>query len=147
MLRKKKFRPPKVTTVIGQNTQIVGDVTFTGGLHVDGRVIGNIVSEPDAIAALTLSEQGYIEGDIRVSNVILNGEVQGDVIASERVELAEKAKITGNVSYNMLEMEMGATVNGKMLHSDEPTRRLAYDNEEQAMPVENPPLDENVGNT
>ena len=147
MLKRKKFRPPKVTTVIGQNTQIVGDVTFTGGLHVDGRVIGNIISEPDAIAALTLSEQGYIEGDIRVSNVILNGEVQGDVIASERVELAEKAKITGNVSYKMLEMEMGATVNGKMLHSDEPTRRLAYDNEDDVVPAETVSLDDGVGNT
>lgn len=147
MVRRKKFRPPKVTTVIGQNTQITGDITFSGGLHVDGRVVGNIMSEPDLPAALTLSEQGVIEGDIRVSNIILNGEVNGDVYGDERVELAEKAKIFGDVSYKMLEMEMGATVNGKMLHTDEPPKRLIHDSEPMDSSHDDVVIDTNITNT
>ena len=52
--------------------------------------------------------------------IVLNGAVNGDVHSSEHVELAAKARITGNVHYNLLEMSIGAEVNGKLLHSHEP---------------------------
>ncbi|MCG8429024.1 MAG: polymer-forming cytoskeletal protein [Chromatiales bacterium] len=132
MGRFKKFRQPKIVTVIGAGTSIKGDVTFSGGLHVDGAIDGNVVAEPDRVSALTLSEQGLIEGDVRVPNIILNGTVVGDVFASSRVELAQNAKVTGTVYYKLLEMAMGAEVNGQLVHSEEvEPRRLAFSAEEQ----------------
>ncbi len=124
-----KSKAPKIATVIGAGTEVVGDIFFSGGLHVDGRVKGNVQAEPDSTAALTLSEQGVIDGDISVPNVVVNGEVIGDVHGGHRVELAPKAKVTGTVYYNLLEMAMGAAVNGQLIHTDEPQRRLAYDND------------------
>lgn len=128
MARFKKFRAPKVATVVGTGTDITGDVTFSGGLHVDGSIHGNIMAEQDGRSALTLSEQGTIEGDITVPNIMLNGTVIGDVYASERVELAPKARVTGTVYYNLLEMNMGAEVNGQLIHSEDGGQRmLGYD--------------------
>ena len=71
---------------------------------------------------LTVSEKGVIEGDVRVPNLVLNGAVQGDVYVSDRVELASHAKVTGNVYYNLIEMAMGAEVNGNLVHRAEPQR-------------------------
>lgn len=127
MARFKRFKAPKIATVIGQGTSITGNVSFSGGLHVDGRILGDVVAEPDGSSALTLSEKGAIEGDVRVPNVILNGTVEGDVYASERVELAPNAKVTGTVYYKLLEMAMGAEVNGQLVHSEEvEPRQLGY---------------------
>ena len=128
MARFKKFKAPKIATVIGSGTTINGDVNFTGGLHVDGLICGNVQVDEAGSSALTLSEQGKVEGDIRVPNVILNGTVVGDVYASERVELAPKARVTGTVYYNLLEMSMGAEVNGQLIHSkDSQPQMLGYD--------------------
>ena len=63
-----------------------------------------------------VSEDGRIEGDVRVPNLVLNGAVEGDVYASQRVELASHAKVTGNLYYNLIEMAMGAEVNGNLVH-------------------------------
>ena len=119
MSRIKRFKPPKVATVIGQGTLITGDVAFSGGLHLDGKVKGNVSGDNDSRATLTISEQGEVEGDVRVENLILNGMVSGDVYASERVELAANARVTGTVYYRLLEMAMGAEVNGKLVHREE----------------------------
>jgi cytoskeletal protein CcmA (bactofilin family) len=91
-----------------------------------------VQAEPDSASALTLSEKGIIDGDIHVPNVIINGEVNGDVYGGQRVELAPKARVTGTVYYNLLEMAMGASVNGQLIHSKEPQRRIGYDGGEKA---------------
>jgi cytoskeletal protein CcmA (bactofilin family) len=127
-----KSKAAKIATVIGDGTEVAGNIMFTGGLHVDGRIRGNVQAEPDSTSALTLSEKGVIEGDIHVPNVIINGEVNGDVYGGHRVELAPKAKVTGTVYYNLLEMAMGAAVNGQLIHADEPQRRIGYDGGDKA---------------
>ena len=119
MARGKRFRAPKVTTVIGQGTEITGDVVFGDGLHLDGIVRGNVTGDTESASTLTISELGSVEGDVRVQNLILNGAVVGDVYASERVELAANARVTGTVYYRLLEMAMGAEVNGQLVHSEE----------------------------
>jgi cytoskeletal protein CcmA (bactofilin family) len=126
---KKKFRAPRISTVIGSGTELKGDIGFVGGLHVDGLIKGDVISDPqDESATLTLSERGIIEGNVRVGNVMLNGTVVGDVFATNRVELAPKARITGTLTYAMLEMSMGAEVNGKLIHTDEQEpRKLEFD--------------------
>lgn len=111
----KKRRTAKIDSLIGQNTEIKGDVIFTGGLHVDGKIVGNVFAE-DPGSLLTLSDQGVIEGEVRVPSIVLNGEVKGDVYAGERIELAACGRVSGNVYYNLIEMAIGAAVNGKLVH-------------------------------
>lgn len=112
----KKSGYSRIDTVVGAQTRLEGDLSFSGGLHVDGVIKGNIVAEPGSNAVLTVSEQGRIEGDVRVPNLVLNGAVEGDVHVSERVELASHAKVVGNVYYALIEMAMGAEVNGSLVH-------------------------------
>jgi len=115
---KNKVVSAKVDTIVGQKTRIDGDLYFSGGLLVDGAVKGSVFAEEGSASVLTVSEHGSIEGDVQVPNVILNGSVTGDVRSAERVELAAKARVTGDVYYNLIEMAMGAEVNGSLLHSD-----------------------------
>ncbi|MDX2458348.1 MAG: polymer-forming cytoskeletal protein [Gammaproteobacteria bacterium] len=117
--KKSKRSSTKVDTIIGQQTRIEGDVHFSGGLHIDGRVKGGVIAEADSTSVLTVSEHGSIEGDVRVPTVILNGRVNGDVRSDERIELAAKARVDGDVYYNLLEMAMGAAVNGSLVHNAE----------------------------
>jgi len=112
-----------IDTIIGQHTCLKGDIHFSGGLHIDGKVEGNITAEPGADAVLTVSEQGSIEGDVQVPNLVLNGSIVGDVHVSERVELASHARVTGNLYYSLIEMSMGAEVNGNLVHQAE-TRQV-----------------------
>ena len=119
MARVKRFKTPKVATVIGQGTAITGDVTFSGGLHLDGAIRGKVIGEAETRATLTVSELGAVEGDVRVENLILNGTVVGDVHVGERVELANNARVTGTVYYRLLEMAMGAQVNGQLVRVDD----------------------------
>jgi cytoskeletal protein CcmA (bactofilin family) len=112
----KKSASARIDTIIGQHTHLQGDVRFTGGLHVDGKITGNVVAEAGTDAVLTVSELGRIEGEVRVPNLVLNGAVVGDVHAGQHVELAPQAKVTGNVFYRLIEMAMGAEVNGNLVH-------------------------------
>jgi cytoskeletal protein CcmA (bactofilin family) len=131
----KKTVAGKIDTLIGQQTEISGDVRFTGGLHVDGAIKGNVIASGEAV--LMLSEHGRIEGDVRVPNVVLNGAVTGDVYAAERVELASRARVNGNVYYNLIEMAMGAEVNGNLVHKGAPAAQPVAESRskpEEALP-------------
>lgn len=126
--RKGKSAGAKVDTIIGQQTQISGDLHFSGGLHIDGQVKGNVIADEGSASVLTVSEHGRIDGDVRVPNVFLNGSVNGDVRCEERIELAAKARVNGDVYYNLIEMVMGAEVNGSLLHqTDDFTPRTGVD--------------------
>ena len=114
--RKKNTRQnTQIDSLIGSGTEVRGDIHFKDGLHIDGVVKGCVVAEGED-SMLTMSEDGRIEGEVRVHNLVLNGEVIGDVHASEHIELAPEARVTGNVYYNLIEMAMGAEVNGKLVH-------------------------------
>ncbi|MCK5896691.1 MAG: polymer-forming cytoskeletal protein, partial [Cocleimonas sp.] len=84
---------------------------------VDGSVEGNLYSE-DPNSTLILGESGYIIGDAHAANIYANGRIDGNVIASKKVELHPKARINGDLYYNLLEMAVGAGVNGKLLHQE-----------------------------
>jgi len=114
-----KNKSTRLDTLIGQHTHIKGDISFSGGLRIDGSVAGNIHATGDTKSVLTLSEHGSLEGEIKVPNLIINGTIKGHVYASQHVELAAKAKIHGNVYYNLLEMAMGSQVNGQLIYMPE----------------------------
>lgn len=103
-------------TLISSKTEIVGDVKFTGGLHIDGLIKGNLLAEAGSGAVVRISDKGRVEGQITAPNVIINGRVTGDVHAGEYIELAKKAQVSGDVYYQAMEMVLGAEVNGKLHH-------------------------------
>ena len=119
MLGRKKRRDKGVETMVGPNTEISGDLRFEGWCHVDGTVNGNITANPDTDSHLSISEDANVDGGVTVPNVQLNGIVRGDVYASERVELGATARVIGNVYYNLIEMAIGAEINGKLVHKPE----------------------------
>ncbi len=116
---KKPKQTAHIDSLIGQNTEIHGDVIFSGGLHVDGTIKGSVIAEKGDDSVLTLSERGVIEGEVKVPNVVVNGSIIGDLHAAGHVELAALARVHGNVYYTLIEMAMGAEVNGKLLHEAE----------------------------
>lgn len=112
--RKKKIT---IDSTIAQGTEIKGNIVFSGGLYIEGLLEGNITANDDSESVLVLDKQGTIKGEIRVPNIILNGIVTGDVHAVEHVELAPQARIRGDVYYNLIEMAIGAEVNGSLVHT------------------------------
>ena len=109
----------RIDCLIGAGTVIKGDLTFDGGLRVDGRVHCSVVSAEGKAGALVLSEAARIEGEIRVSHVVINGAVVGPVHATDYVELQSKANVTGDVYYRTLEIQLGAVVQGRLVYQDE----------------------------
>ena len=137
MFRKTTEKPrQEVSTLLGKETRITGDVEFTGGLHVDGTVVGNVFAAADAgdDASLSVSEGGVVEGSVEAPEVVLNGTVKGDVKASRRVELGPTAKVIGNVVYQLIEMAIGAEVNGKLVHAGSAGASAAPADQSEAAP-------------
>ena len=121
-----KIKSAKIETLIGNSIEINGDVKFSGGLHLDGTIVGSVSAEDNESSVLVVSERGCIEGDVSVSFAVINGTVKGNVYASEKLELSGKARIVGDVHYNLLEMASGAEVNGKMLHDKREKKLLEH---------------------
>jgi len=120
MFRQNQKRGPlKIETLVGRNTTLKGDIHFSGGLHIDGTIKGSVIADDNSSSILSLSEHGRIEGEVHVPVITLNGSVNGDVHASKSIELAQQASVNGNVYYNLIEMAMGAEVNGKLVHKSE----------------------------
>lgn len=106
----------KIDSLIGAGTRIEGNITFSGGLRVDGEIKGNVSSEKGVASTLVISEQARIEGQIDVAHVVINGTVVGPVSASDSLELQSSARVTGDVEYHQLEMQQGAVVQGRLIH-------------------------------
>jgi cytoskeletal protein CcmA (bactofilin family) len=106
----------QIDSLIGVGTHIDGNINFSGGLRVDGRVTGNIVALGDKPSTLVLSDQAIIEGKIVVTHAVINGTVVGAIHASEYVELQPKAKVSGDVHYKAMEIQLGASVDGMLHH-------------------------------
>jgi cytoskeletal protein CcmA (bactofilin family) len=120
MFKSKPSKNANVGTLIGPKTRINGDVEFTGGLHLDGYINGNVKGDSNQSTFLSVSQQGSIEGSVIAPNVILNGIVKGDIDASDRIELGANARVMGNVHYTVIETAVGAQINGKLIHRADP---------------------------
>jgi len=113
-----------VETLIGPRVVIHGDISFSGGLYIEGKVIGKVSADDGQPAVLTVAEQGCIEGEVRVPVAVVCGSLNGDVFASERIELAPKARVRGNIHYTVVEMAAGAMITGRLIHADTPLAQL-----------------------
>ena len=120
MFGRDKSKPNNsIECLIGAGTTIEGNITFAGGLRVDGRVRGDVIAADGKPGTLVLSEHAQIEGEIRVSHVVINGTVVGPVHAAEYVELQAKANVTGDVYYKTLEIQLGAVVQGRLVYQND----------------------------
>ena len=117
---KKRNAPPqkRIDSLIGTGTIVTGDVQFAGGLRIDGHVKGNVIASNDEPGTLVISEQARVDGEIRVSHVVINGTVNGPVAATDYLELQGKSRVVGDVSYRTLEMHVGAIVQGRLNHAE-----------------------------
>ena len=117
--RKKHSTPQKrIDSLIGAGTVVDGNVTFAGGLRVDGKVHGDVIAASGEPSTLVISEHAVVEGEIRVSHIVINGKVDGPVFADGYLELQPKARVVGDVSYKTLEMHVGAVLRGRLDHAD-----------------------------
>ena len=117
MFRKQPSKPQnRIDSLIGVGTRIEGNLNFSGGLRVDGEVIGNVTAVAEQPSTLVVSEQARIDGEIRVSHLVVNGEINGPVFASEFLELQSHSRVKGDVHYSTLEMHLGAIVDGHLVH-------------------------------
>lgn len=117
MLFHKSGKPQnRIDSLIGAGTTISGDVSFVGGLRIDGEIKGNVHAAGDQPGTLVLSEHARVEGEISVSHLVVNGTVLGPVRATEFLELQPRARVTGDVEYNNIEMHLGAVVQGRLVH-------------------------------
>jgi cytoskeletal protein CcmA (bactofilin family) len=105
----------RIDILIGKTARIQGDIDFSGGLHLDGRVSGSVRAQPGSGSALSVSGEGCIEGSVDVPNVMLNGMVKGDIRAEERVVLGAHAVVQGDVHYGVIETALGAQIQGRLV--------------------------------
>lgn len=122
----KKINKPqgRIDSLIGAGTSLDGDVTFTGGLRVDGEIRGNVRGAEGQPATLVISEHARIEGEISVSHLVINGTVIGAVHSSDFLELQTRARVTGDVEYSTIEMHLGAVVQGRLVHQGAPAKAV-----------------------
>lgn len=113
-----------VQTLIGGHVVIQGNLLFSGGLYIEGKVFGNIVAEEGADSLITLAQSGFIEGNISAPKVVISGRVTGDIHSRERIELTETAYIQGNIHYRQIEIPAGATISGQLIHLQSPDQNL-----------------------
>ena len=125
MFGKKKNKPQgRIDSLIGTGTSLVGDVSFTGGLRVDGEIKGNVRGVDGQPATLVISEHARVEGEISVSHLVVNGTVIGSVHSSDFLELQTRARVTGDVEYSTIEIHLGAIVQGRLVHQGVPAKAV-----------------------
>lgn len=106
----------RIDSLIGAGTSIEGNISFTGGLRIDGEVKGNVRAVEGQPGTLVVSEHARIDGEVSVSHLVVNGTVNGPIRSSEFLELQPRARVTGDVEYNTIEMHLGAVVQGRLVH-------------------------------
>lgn len=135
MMGRKETRPltsvQGSTTLIARDAVITGDISFSGNLDVEGRVVGSITSAEGKESMLRVMEGGTVEGSIHVPTAMVNGAVRGDIHCADRLELAEKAEVDGDVYYNLIEMAVGCKVNGGLRHASARVDDLATQREKR----------------
>ena len=118
MFKKNNKPQTQIDSLIGANTAIGGDLNFSGGLRIDGQVNGNVIATEGKPSTLVLSEHAQVTGEVNVTHLVVNGTINGSVTASEYLELQSKAKVSGDVHYKTIEIQLGAIVEGRLLHSN-----------------------------
>ncbi|MED5618787.1 bactofilin family protein [Ideonella sp. BN130291] len=125
MFGKSKKQPfiqvTKLSSLVAEGVEITGDVVFASGMRVDGRIKGNVIGrqhEGQSPVLLVLSDKGCIEGSVRCGDAVINGTVHGDLDVEHFLELQSNARVTGTIRYLQLQMDVGASVEGKLVRRE-----------------------------
>lgn len=119
MFSQKHSKPQtQIDSLIGAGTTIEGNLHFSGGLRIDGQVNGNVIAAQGKPSTLVLSEHARVVGEVNVTHLVINGSIDGPVYASDYMELQGKAKVNGDVHYNTMEIQLGAIVEGRLVHNN-----------------------------
>ena len=94
---------------VGNNTHLTGDASFKGMMRVDGHLSGRITSGD---GTLIVSTNGRVDANVEVAIAQIYGTVNGDIIATKRIEMGRTAKVTGNIQTPTLAIEQGAIFEG-----------------------------------
>lgn len=126
-----KKKPPAIKSLIGEGMQLRGELHFADGLRIDGEVYGDVLAA-EGPSILVISENARVHGKVKAAHVIINGEVRGPVISDEMLELQPRARVTGDVRYEVLEMHPGAMIDGELRPlkaAEKPALKLAASND------------------
>ncbi|MFW6264770.1 MAG: bactofilin family protein [Bacillota bacterium] len=99
----------KVETILGNGTAIEGDINTKGSLRIEGRVKGVIKAEGD----LYIGESGVLHTQIEARNVIVAGTVNGNIIATEKIEILPSGRLNGDIQTKTIKIEEGASFAGE----------------------------------
>lgn len=111
----------KLSSLIAEDVEITGDLSFASGIRIDGRLKGNLIAravEGQTRALLVLSDKGHIEGSVRCGDAVINGSVIGDLDVEHFLELQSNASVSGTIRYQHLQMDVGATVRGQLVKAE-----------------------------
>lgn len=114
MLGMGKKKQPPIRSLIGEGMTVNGHVLFSDGLRIDGQVNGDVIAQDGAQSIVVVSEKARVHGKVTAAHVIINGEVRGPVNCVDLLELQPKARVFGDVRYEILEMHPGAQVEGEL---------------------------------
>jgi len=102
-------------TVIDASTTIDGRLNLKESARIDGRVIGDVNLESGSKATVAIAATGVVRGDITAHRVLVAGQVQGNIQATERVELLSSAQVSGDITYGSISIAHGARVVGLLV--------------------------------
>ncbi|NPA17308.1 bactofilin family protein [Persephonella sp.] len=95
------------TTIISEGSTIKGELKFSGSVHIDGEVEGNIFCEK----IVTVGKKGRVKGTVRSDKVIVKGYIEGNIDA-DSIEVLSGGRITGEIAYNEIMVEPKGTLEG-----------------------------------
>ena len=107
-----KHKAPPLKSLLAAGTVIRGDVHFEDGLRIDGEVHGSVLDSAAKPSVVVIGDGARVNGEVCAEHIIVNGEVNGPVIARRLIELQPKAVVRGDVSYRAIELHLGAQVTG-----------------------------------
>lgn len=94
--------------IIRGGTEIQGDIRCKGDIRIDGKLIGNLISDGKVV----VGEQGVVEGTIKCANATISGGVKVSIVVNELLSLKSTANLVGEISTNKLQIEPGANFSG-----------------------------------
>ena len=118
--KKREIEEGKITGFFDKDTEIKGDLRFKGTFRVDGRFKGKVDSE----SILIIGDSGKVDADIKIGHLIVNGEIKGNIQASEKVEVNSNGRVFGSIITPKLAVEEGAYLEANCQTSDKITREM-----------------------
>ena len=111
---KKKRKFVAITTLIDKDIVISGDTSYTGGIRIDGKMIGNLKVHGEEDSLLIMGHGSKITGDVDVEKAIINGEINGNIKCHDYLELNTNSIVNGTIEYDIIKVQEGSKITGDL---------------------------------